>query len=85
MALLVPDGEQPPPFKATWNDTDIDACGFRMFALHEIAETMQMHEHSDGGEYVVTGNKREQMAQYGNAVTPPVMRLLVGRLAEALS
>jgi len=85
MALLIPEGEQPAAFKKTWSDTDIDKCGFRMFSLPEIARTMQMHEHQDGGEYVVTGNKREQMAQYGNAVTPPAMRLLVGRLAEALS
>jgi DNA (cytosine-5)-methyltransferase 1 len=32
----------------------------------------------------VLGNKREQMAQYGGAVTPPVSRLLNGRLAEVL-
>jgi DNA (cytosine-5)-methyltransferase 1 len=37
----------------------------------------------DGAAYVVLGNKRERMAQYGNAVTPPAMALLVGRLLEA--
>lgn len=66
-------------------DKQIDACGFRMFELHEIASTMVMHDHpSSGGAYVVLGNKRERMAQYGNAVTPPVMRFLVGRLLEVL-
>jgi DNA (cytosine-5)-methyltransferase 1 len=38
--------------------------------------------HQSGGDYVVLGNKREQMKQYGNAVTPPVMQEIVQRLAE---
>jgi DNA (cytosine-5)-methyltransferase 1 len=67
-----------------WGDSDIDECRFRMFALHEIADAMSMRWHHSGGEYVVLGNKRERMAQYGNAVTPPVMQLLVSRLLEAL-
>ena len=53
-----------------WSDDDIDACRFRMFALHEIAGAMTLAHHVDGAEYVVIGNKRERMAQYGNAVTP---------------
>lgn len=65
-------------------DGEIDSCGFRMFDLHEIAQTMAMDRHPHEGEYVVIGNKRERMAQYGNAVTPPVMRLIVGRLIEVL-
>jgi DNA (cytosine-5)-methyltransferase 1 len=68
----------------TVSDELIDACGFRMFELHEIAATMVMHEHPAGGDYVVRGNKRERMAQYGNAVTPPVMQLIVGRLLDVL-
>jgi DNA (cytosine-5)-methyltransferase 1 len=32
----------------------------------------------------VLGNKREKVAQLGNAVTPPVMRLLMGRVMESL-
>jgi DNA (cytosine-5)-methyltransferase 1 len=55
-----------------------------MFDLHEIADTMAMRRHVDGGEYVVLGNKRERMAQYGNAVTPPAMQLLVERLLEVV-
>jgi DNA (cytosine-5)-methyltransferase 1 len=66
-------------------DDEVDDCLFRMFALHEIAGAMAMNEHVDGGEYVVTGNKRERMAQYGNAVTPPAARELVARIIEALS
>jgi DNA (cytosine-5)-methyltransferase 1 len=67
-----------------WGDEEIDDCRFRMFALHEIADTMVMRRHTDGGEYVVVGNKRERMAQYGNAVTPPAMEFLVSRLLEVL-
>lgn len=68
-----------------YTDDDIDACRFRMFALHEIAGAMVMAEHTDGGAYIVTGNKRERMAQYGNAVTPPAARELIARVLEVLS
>ena len=87
VCLVVPPTikhDDPPPPVKTISDTEIDDCRFRMFELGEIAQAMQMHEHVDGGEYVVTGNKRERMAQYGNAVTPPVMRILVDRVAESL-
>jgi DNA (cytosine-5)-methyltransferase 1 len=67
------------------SEDDIDDCRFRMFALPEIAEAMAMAKHTDGSGYEVLGNKREQMAQYGNAVTPPAMQLLVGRVLEVLA
>jgi DNA (cytosine-5)-methyltransferase 1 len=60
-------------------EEDIDDCRFRMLQLHEIAAAMAFHP-----EYLVKGNKREQMAQYGNAVTPPAMELLVTRVLEVL-
>ena len=66
-------------------DSEIDRCGFRMFDLQEIARTMAMDRHPRDGDYVVLGNKRERMAQYGNAVTPPVAHEGVARLAEALA
>lgn len=67
-----------------FTDDDIDDCRFRMFALPEIAGAMRLDRHPDGREYVVTGNKRERMAQYGNAVTPPAMALIVSRLLEVI-
>jgi DNA (cytosine-5)-methyltransferase 1 len=67
-----------------WGDEDIDDCRFRMFALHEIAGAMRLEHHPDGRDYIVTGNKRERMAQYGNAVTPPAMALIVSRLLEVI-
>jgi DNA (cytosine-5)-methyltransferase 1 len=75
--------EGPPAVLLT--EEDIDNCRFRMFALHEIADAMAMSRHVDGSAYQVLGNKRERMAQYGNAVTPPAMELLVGRLLEVLA
>lgn len=74
--------EGPPGLTLT--EEDIDDCRFRMFQLHEIAAAMAMRDHVDGSEYQVLGNKRERMAQYGNAVTPPAMELLVGRLLEVI-
>jgi DNA (cytosine-5)-methyltransferase 1 len=65
-------------------DDDIDDCRFRMFQLHEIAAAMAMTDKTPGTAYEVLGNKRERMAQYGNAVTPPAMELLVGRLLEVI-
>jgi DNA (cytosine-5)-methyltransferase 1 len=86
VALVVPettDGTPLPSRDVT--DSDIDDCGFRMFELHEIAMTMAMDRHPHEGVYVVVGNKRERMAQYGNAVTPPVMQLLVDRIVASLA
>lgn len=69
----------------TVTDSQIDACGFRMFELHEIAATMAMLDHpTSGGAYEVLGNKRERMAQYGNAVTPPATKFLLDRVFKVL-
>lgn len=77
--------EGPPAVvEAELTEEDIDNCRFRMFALHEVAAAMAIVEHIDGKPYIVTGNKRERMAQYGNAVTPPAMELLVGRVLEVI-
>lgn len=59
---------------------DIDDCGFRMLEPHEIGRAMAFKD-----AYKVKGNKRERVRQYGNAVTPPVMQLLVERAIGALS
>ncbi|HEU5105885.1 MAG TPA: DNA cytosine methyltransferase, partial [Solirubrobacterales bacterium] len=76
--------EGPPAVLIT--EEDIDNCLFRMFDLPEIAKAMAMYHHVDGAaEYLVTGNRRERMAQYGNAVTPPAMELIVSRLLEVIA
>jgi len=59
---------------------DVDDCGFRMLEPHEIGRAMAFDD-----SYVVLGNKRERVRQYGNAVTPPVMALLLERAIASLA
>jgi DNA (cytosine-5)-methyltransferase 1 len=35
-------------------------------------------------EYKILGGKKNQVRQLGNALTPPVMAMILGRCAEAL-
>lgn len=58
---------------------DVDDCAFRMLEPHEVGAAMAFPT-----SYQVDGNKRERVRLYGNAVTPPVMSLIVGRCLEAL-
>lgn len=57
----------------------VDDCTFRMLQVHEIATAMAF---PDG--YVITGNKRERVAQLGNAVTSPASEWLYRRCLQAL-
>jgi len=59
---------------------DVEDCGFRMLEPHEIGRAMAF---DDG--YVVLGNKRERVRQYGNAVTPPVMAEILRRAIGSLA
>lgn len=54
-------------------------CGFRMLEPGEIQAAMAFPR-----DYIITGNRREQVRQLGNAVTPPVMEMLVKRCIAAL-
>ncbi|QDF17513.1 DNA methylase [Gordonia phage PhrostedPhlake] len=58
---------------------DIDDVRFRMLEPREIIAAMDFP-----GDYVVLGNRREQVRMAGNAVTPPAARDLVGVVAESL-
>lgn len=49
-------------------------CFFRMLKSAEIGRAMAFPD-----DYRVLGNERQKVKQYGNAVTPPVMQLLVER------
>nr|WP_280357927.1 DNA cytosine methyltransferase [Nocardia otitidiscaviarum] len=64
---------------ATTAVPDIEDCMFRMLTPSEIARGMAF---PDG--YTVLGNKREQVRQCGNAVTPPAARDLGFAVAESL-
>lgn len=58
---------------------DIDECEFRMLEPREIKRGMAFP-----AEYIIRGNRREQVKQAGNAVVPPAARDLVGGVAESL-
>ena len=55
-----------------WTLPDVNECEFRMLEPHEITAGMAFPK-----DYIMTGNKREQVKQAGNAVTPPAARDLI--------
>lgn len=59
---------------------DILDCFFRMLAAREIGLAMAFP-----GTYTVLGTSGEQIRQYGNAVTPPVMALLIKRVQQSIT
>lgn len=63
----------------------IQEATFRMFEPHEIGAGMVMRYNATGGLYIVHGTRREQVQQYGNAVTPPVMTWLVSEAKTVLA
>lgn len=58
----------------------VDDCGFRMLEPHEIAAAMAFPL----GYIPDTYTKRDRVKLAGNAVTPPVMTWLMGRVIQAL-
>ena len=57
----------------------VEDCGFRMLEPHEIGRAMAFPD-----SYIVLGNKRERVKQFGNAVTPPIMKILIERCLATL-
>ena len=55
-------------------------CLFRMLEPREIANGMAFPE-----DYIILGNRRAQVRQAGNAVTPPAARDLISAVAESLA
>jgi DNA (cytosine-5)-methyltransferase 1 len=62
-----------------WSVPNVEECEFRMLEPHEIKRGMAFPD-----EYIMIGNKREQVKMAGNAVTPPAARDLVACMAETL-
>ena len=61
-------------------DQLVDDCGFRMLEPYEVAAAMAFPV-----DYIPRNlTKRDQMKLAGNAVTPPVMRWIVGRIIQAM-
>lgn len=59
---------------------EVDDCGFRMLEPPEAGLGMGFPS-----TYIVGGSKRDQVRQYGQAVTPPTSAVLLGRIFEAMS
>lgn len=59
---------------------DIDDCYFRMMQAREIGAAMAFP-----GTYTVLGTNGEKIRQYGNAVTPPAMALLIERVVKSIT
>ena len=57
----------------------IEECGFRMLQPSEIKLAMGFKP-----EYVILGNKRDQIKQAGNAVTPKALEWIIRRCLESL-
>jgi len=57
----------------------VDDLTFRMLHPREIGKAMAFP-----ATYTVKGNHRETVKQYGNAVTPPVMKMLIDRCVTSL-
>lgn len=55
-------------------------CLFRMLEPREIANGMAFPE-----DYIILSNRRAQVRQAGNAVTPPAARDLISAVAESLA
>lgn len=58
----------------------VDDCGFRMLEPHEIAAAMAFPDGYIPDHYT----KKDRVKLAGNAVTPPVMQWITGRLLQAL-
>jgi len=58
---------------------NVEDVHFRMLQPHEVGRGMAFPE-----TYIVKGTKRDQVKQYGNAVTPPVMKMILERCVATL-
>lgn len=80
---------EPLPTQGTWPlhylvdpsegiDVNINDCGYRMLSPEEIKLAMGFPE-----EYKLLGTNRERVKLAGNAVTPPVMKMIFERIRQA--
>lgn len=64
------------------SSVDINELGFRMLSAPEIGKGMAFPTQDI---YPVLGTKEQQVAQYGQAMTPPVIRWLVNQMKGSLN
>lgn len=81
-SVASPVGTQPTRDRWALVDAEqlVDDCGFRMLEPHEIAAAMAFPD----GYIPAELSKRDRVKLAGNAVTPPVMQWICGRIARAL-
>ncbi len=79
-ALPVPTVPTKDRFALIDPDQAVDDCGFRMLQPHEIAAAMAFPDGYIPGHLT----KKDQVKLAGNAVTPPVMAWITGRVAQAM-
>lgn len=58
----------------------VDDCYYRMIRSKEVGAAMAFEK-----SYIVYGDERQRVKQFGNAVTPPVMKFLIERCIESLN
>lgn len=58
----------------------VEDCGFRMLSVEEIRAAMAFPE-----DYQLLGTRRERVKLLGNAVTPPVMQMIMERVIASLA
>ena len=61
-------------------DELVENCTFRMLQPHELQAGMGFPE-----EYIILGNKRDQVKQIGNAVAPQIAQAIVERCVASLA
>ena len=79
-SLVVPIRNNGVAYPTSDVEAAVDECGFRMLQPHEVAAAMAFPEGYIPGTYT----KRDQVKLAGNAVTPPVMQWITGRVLQAL-
>ena len=64
----------------TYQKPKLEDCYYRMLQSAEIQTGMGFEK-----EYIVLGSGKDQVKQLGNAVTPPVMEMIIDRCIQSLN
>ena len=64
----------------SYSKPKIEDCYYRMLKAAEVGRAMAFAD-----DYKVLGTEKDKVKQYGNAVTPPAMKLLIERCVSSLS
>ncbi len=62
-----------------WDVPRFAECYYRVLKANEVKKAMAFDD-----DYIIKGDAKNQVKQLGNAVTPPAMDFLVGRVVDSL-